>query len=71
MWIIIDEQELFSINYSNFQQKFFQGSRVIVALGLELLTQELVFLFFVIRVPLPQCKALLKFYERNIGSGCN
>ena len=59
--IFIDEQELFSKNYSNFQQKFFQGSRVIVALGLELLTQGLVFLIFVIRVPLPLCEALLKF----------
>ena len=54
--IFIDEQELFSINYSNFQQKFFQGSRVIVALGLELLTQGLVFLIFLIRVPLPSVR---------------
>ena len=42
--IFMDEQELFYINYSNFQQKIFQGSRVIVALGLELLTQGLGFL---------------------------
>ena len=42
--IFIDEQELSYINYSNFQPNIFQGSRVIVALGLELLTWGLGFL---------------------------
>ena len=50
--IFIDEQELFYINYNNYNRKFLMIAEL-VALGLELLTQGLGFLILWLGLPSP------------------